>query len=321
MSWPVTRCQRALERPRARSFTGALRRPVLGELRYGRMRAASPPPSRPPPHVLIVEGKQSSRSCRVECPMSRYLWSLVLAMAVAACASRRSEQPPISEAPPPAPVPSPAPGARAGAPGAPVPPGTASEGGQRLRTDAQEALSRTEARLDEATREQQFARSELNGSRQDLQRAQQQADAADRSDDALARARAAEAVDAATNRSRVAEAHSEYAQRLVAARAADVDAARAHLAVVEMQVAPAGDPSREQRIAEATRIEDNARSRALELGQAALATQRQWQALAQATADRNSAGQAPSATPSTKESGTGTSAGDSAPVTEPVPTR
>jgi hypothetical protein len=245
--------------------------------------------------------------------MSRYVWSLALAMVVAACASRRAEQPPVSEAPPPAPVPAATPGARAA-------PGTVDEGGQQLK-EAQEALSRTEARLDEATREQQFAASEVDGSRQDLQRAEQQAVAANSSDDALARARAAEAVDAATDRSRVAEAHDAYAQRLVAARAADVDAARAHLAVIELQVAPAGEPSRDLRLAEATRNEDSARSRALELGQAALATQRQWQALAQAAAERTSTGQAPSATPSTQESGTGTSAGDSAPVPAPVPTR
>jgi hypothetical protein len=248
--------------------------------------------------------------------MSRYLWSVVLAMAVAGCASRWSEQRPVSEAPQPAP----APGAHEGAPGAPASPGTAGEGGEQLRKDAQEALSRTEARLNEATREQQFARSELDGSARDLERAQQQADAANRSDDALARARATEALKAATARSRVAEAHAEYTQRLVAARAADVDAARAHLGVVELQVAPGGDASHDQRVAEAMRIEDSARSRALELGQAALATQRQWQALAQATADGDAAGRAPSATPSTQESGTGTSEGDSAPVLVPVPT-
>jgi hypothetical protein len=252
--------------------------------------------------------------------MSRYLWSLVLTMTVAACASKRSEQRPVSEAPPPPPVSSPAPGAQAGAPVAPVAPGTGGESADQFRKDAQEAVSRTQARLDEAMREQQFARSELDGSGQDLQRAQQQADAANRSDDALARAREEEALGTATGRSRVAEAHAEYAQRLAAARAADVEAARAHLAVVELQVAPAADPSHDQRVADAKRTEELTRSRALELGQAALASQRQWQSLAQASANRSSAG-ASSTTPSTTQSGTGSGAtqGAGAPEPEPVP--
>jgi chromosome segregation ATPase len=258
--------------------------------------------------------------------MFRYLWSLVLTMVVTACASGRSEQRPVSEASPPPPAASPAPGAQAGAPGV-VTPGTASDRSDVLRKDAQEALSRTQARLEEATREQQFARSEVDGSRQDLQRAQQQADAASRSNDALARARAAEAVGAAMDRSRVAEAHADYAQQLVAARTADVDAARAHLALVELQIAPATDVSHDQRVAEAMRTEEHARSRALELGQAALATQRQWQALAQAPANRSSAGRASSPPPSVTESGTGSGAtqeagsGAAAPAPGSVPTR
>jgi chromosome segregation ATPase len=255
--------------------------------------------------------------------MSRYLWSLVLAIALAACASGRSKQRPISEAP--VLPPESAPTSGGGAPSASVPPGTAIDRGQQLRKDAQEGVSRTEARLNEATREQEFARSELDGSRQDLQRAQQQADAASRSNDALARARAAEALDAATERSRIAEAHAGHAQRLVAARAADLDAARAHLAVVELQVAPATDPSHAQRVAQATRIEEEARARALELGQAALASERQWHALAQAAASRGAAGQARSASPSASQS-TGSSAteGESSgapPAPEPTPTR
>jgi hypothetical protein len=233
--------------------------------------------------------------------MARNGWSLVLALAVAACASKRAEQRPVSEAPPPPPAPSAAPGATAEAPGAPV--GSA----DALRKDAQETLTRTQTRLDEATREEQFARSELDGSRQDLQRAQQQADAANRTDDALARARAAEVLVAATDRSRVAEAHAEYATRLVAARTADVEAARAHLAVVELQTTPAADPSHGQRVAEATRTEEQVRARALELGQAALASERQWHALAQATASRAPAGRAGPATPSPAASGTGSS--------------
>jgi chromosome segregation ATPase len=249
--------------------------------------------------------------------MNRILWSLVLAMVVAACASRRSEQRPVSEAPPPPPVASPSPGAQAGAPGGPVAPGTANER-DALRKDAQEALSRTQARLDEATREQQFAQSELDGSRVDLQRAQQQVDAASRSDDALARARAAEAADAAKDRSRVAEAHAEYAQRLVAARAADLDAARAHLAVVETQLTSAGDPAHDQRVAESQRTEEQTRGRALELGQAALASERRWHALAQATASRSAAGRARAATPSATESGTGSSATEGAPAPKPT---
>lgn len=227
--------------------------------------------------------------------MPRYWWFLVSMMA--ACASGRPEQRPASEAPPPPPA-SPA---QAGTPDAPAAPDATSD---LLRKDAQDTLSRTRARLDEAKREQQFARSELDGSRQDLQRAQHQAEAANRSDDALARARAVEAVEAAATRARAAEAHLEYAQRLVAARTADVDAARAHVAVVEVQIAPASDPAHAERVADARRTEEQARSRALELGQAALESQRQWQALARDTATRGPAERAgsPSSMP---ESGTG----------------
>jgi hypothetical protein len=150
----------------------------------------------------------------------------------------------------------------------------------------------------------------VTGSQADLQRARQQADAAARSDDALVRARAVEAVDAAQDRSRVANAHATYAQRLVDARTADVETARAHLQSVDVQRTPANDPTRDQRIAEATQAERAARARALDLGEKALAAERQWHALEQGAAARAPGAAAAAAPGSASTMGTGSGATD-----------
>jgi hypothetical protein len=239
--------------------------------------------------------------------MSRTLWSLLVVLMLAACASTRSEKRPVAEAPPP-----PAPGA---------PEQRAAQG----PSEEQAALTRIQSRLDEANRELQSARSEVAASEQDLQRARQQADAAGRSDDALVRARAVEAVNVAQDRQRVANAHAAYAQQLVDARNAEVEAARAHLQAVDMQRTPPSDPSRNERIAEATRAEDAARARATDLGKKALAAEKEWQALAQSAPTRGPA--ATSAAPPASSSGTGSSASGtgssasdaSAPGTTPPP--
>jgi chromosome segregation ATPase len=241
--------------------------------------------------------------------MSRTLWSLLVVLTLAACSSMRSEKRPV-EAPPP--TTGPQAGAAQAAPGAPEQ--RAAQG----PSEEQAALARIQSRLDEANRELQSARSEVTASEQDLQRARQQADAAGRSDDALVRARAVEAVNVAQDRHRVASAHAAYAQQLVDARNAEVEAARAHLQAVDVQRTPPSDPSRNERIAEATRAEDAARARATDLGKKALAAEKEWQALAQASqASRGSTGAA-SAAPPASASGTGSSASDaSAPATTP----
>jgi hypothetical protein len=150
-------------------------------------------------------------------------------------------------------------------------------------TDRQQAtadLANAQARLQEAERELELARSETAAANGDVNAARAQMDRASKATDSIAQARAAEVARAAETRQQTAAAHVDYATKLVAARQADIDAAKlgAGENASAVSVSGTGSSGGAQPSASA---QDAARKRASELGKVALVAQRRWEEAAQ----------------------------------------
>ena len=106
-------------------------------------------------------------------------------------------------------------------------------------------------------------------------------DSANRLTDSVAQARAAELARTAEMHGRSAMTHLDYANKLVAARQADVDVSQLHVRTVEAGGGTAASDSSsqpiDQRLVDAQDAENAARERAAELGRAALDAQRVWE--------------------------------------------
>ena len=154
-----------------------------------------------------------------------------------------------------------------------------SAGGAREQANAD--LASTRARLQEAQRELEAARSEWAAADAETKSARAQMDGANRATDSVAQARAAELARAAETHGRTATTHLDYANKLVAARQADVDAAQLYVRTVEAgggaAASTSGSKPTDQRLVDAQNAENAARQRASELGQAALDAQRAWE--------------------------------------------
>lgn len=150
----------------------------------------------------------------------------------------------------------------------------------REREQANADLASTRARLQEAQRELEAARSEWVAADAEAKGAQAQMDAANRLTDSVAQARVSEIARAAETHGRTATTHLDYANKLVAARQADVDAAQLHVrtgAAGNPAVSTSGSQPTNQRLVDAQNAETAARQRAAELGRAALDAQRAWE--------------------------------------------
>lgn len=101
---------------------------------------------------------------------------------------------------------------------------------------AHDEVSRAKLRLQQAENEVEMARADQTAARAVQQRAQAQQDAAKNSNDPSAKAQSQEAAAAAELQARSAQGHMAYAQKLVAARQAEVDAADRHVAVREAEL-------------------------------------------------------------------------------------
>jgi hypothetical protein len=160
---------------------------------------------------------------------------------------------------------------------------------------ARDAVARAQLRLQEARHEEGFAHADRTQAEADGQRAEAEARGARESGDARLVARADERKAAAALRAQAADARLEFARRLIAAREAEVAAAeasvrraewdveRAKLAALREARIPAAtkyDPAPiERRLAEASRAESQARTRAAEAGRAAEVAHGRWRGL------------------------------------------
>lgn len=200
--------------------------------------------------------------------MGKVLGVLASILVVGGCASSRSERQPPSSATLPA------------APSTSAPPSTSTSPDAAI-DQAAAGLASAQARVQEAQRELDTARSNSSAADAEARNAQAQLDSARRATDSVAQARATEQAWAAETRRRSAMAHLDYAQKLVAARQADVDVAQLHQQTVEAgggTAAPAGGQA-DQRLIAAQNAEGAARQRAAALGREALAAQRTWEDL------------------------------------------
>jgi hypothetical protein len=232
--------------------------------------------------------------------MRKLLVVVVGAMALVGCSSSRKE----SREPATAAVTAPTP---------PQAAGTARPAGSP-REQVNADLASAQARLQEAQRELASARAETAAADAEARSAQTQLDSAGKAVDSLAQARAAEQGRAAEAHRRSAAAHFDYADKLVAARQADVDAARAHVRTVEAgggEAASSGKPA-DQRLLTAQNAESAARQRAAELGQAALAAQRTWE-------EASRGARALVSPTDAARSGTGSASSPAAPPIPPAP--
>jgi chromosome segregation ATPase len=198
--------------------------------------------------------------------MTKYLAVVAGVLAMVGCASSRNERQEAPIAPTTEPqASSTAPARSAGA----------------AREQASVDLASTRARLQEAQRELEAARSEWAAADAETKSAQARMDSANRLTDSVAQARAAELARAAETHERTAMTHLDYANKLVAARQADVDAAQLHVRTVEAGGGTAASDSAsqpiDQRLVDAQNAENSARERASELGRAALDAQRTWE--------------------------------------------
>jgi hypothetical protein len=213
---------------------------------------------RGPSRGLIPETIEGAR-------MTRYLAVLVGVLALVSCASSKpAKQQAPATAPPSATPP------RASAPPSPS--------GAREQANAE--LASAQARLQEAQREAERARAEWTAADAEAKSAKLQMDAANRGVDSVARARAAEISRAAEAQQRSATTHLDYANKLVAARQADVEVAQLHVRTVEAGGGAAGSTASLQtdpKLVAAMEAEKAARSRAADLGREALAAQRAWE--------------------------------------------
>jgi hypothetical protein len=216
---------------------------------------------------------------------------VTVGLAAAGCASsKKAEAPDSAGAPVVAPAPPPA---------APAPSAGATTG-----QTVDDEVGRARFRSLEAQRELQSALAEQSAADAERARGESDLESAKRSTDSVAEARATEVARAAESRRRVADAHVDYARKLVAAREAEVRAASAHVAVLEVgRTATPPTPSApiDPRLAAAQDAEHAARTDASRLGEEALAAQRHWQAL-------NRESQARAGVPAPGVSGTGSSA-------------
>ena len=197
--------------------------------------------------------------------MTRYLAVLASVVALVGCASSKPERPEV---------------AAAGAPSATLPQASA-PASSSAREQANADLAGAQARLQEAQREAERARLEWTAADAEAKSAQGQMDTANTGADSVAQARAAELARAAQAHQRGATTHLDYANKLVAARRADVEVAQAHVRTVEAGGGAAASTSASQqpdpKLAAAQDAERAARDRASELGRAALDAQRAWE--------------------------------------------
>ncbi len=198
--------------------------------------------------------------------MTKYLAVVASVLAMVGCASSRNarQEAPVAPTAEPQTIPT-APARSSGA----------------AREQANVDLASTRARLQEAQRELEAARSEWAAADGETKSAQARMDSANRLTDSVTQARAAELTRIAETHGRTAMTHLDYANKLVAARQADVDAARLHERTVEADggTAASGSGSQpiDQRLVDAQNAENAARERASELGRAALDAQRAWE--------------------------------------------
>ena len=234
--------------------------------------------------------------------MTRYLALVAGVLAMVGCASSRTESQEASAATTTAPPATSTLPTRSTVP-------TRTTSGARDQVNAD--LASTRARLQEAQRELAAARSEWSVADGEARSAQAQMDGAKRLTDSVAQARAAELTRAAETHLDTATTHLDYANKLVAARQADVDAAQLHVRTVEASGEAAasipGSKPTDQRLMDAQRAETVARQRASELGRAALDAQRAWE-----DAARLARGEGGSADVTT--SGTGSTSSEPAPA-------
>ena len=202
--------------------------------------------------------------------MTKYLAVVAGVLAMIGCASSRNAR---QEAPV---APTTEPQATATAPAQP-----SAQPSSAAREQANVDLASTRARLQEAQRELEAARSESADADAETRSAQGRMDSANRLTDSVAQARAAELARTAEMHGRSAMSHLDYANKLVAARQADVDVAQLHVRTVEAGGGTAASDSwsqpMDQRLVDAQNAENVARERASELGRAALDAQRAWE--------------------------------------------
>jgi colicin import membrane protein len=202
--------------------------------------------------------KQQSKGAR----MTKYLAVLAGVLALVSCAERQE-------------VPTTA------APSATLPQASAPSSSSGAREQANADLAAAQARLQEANREAERARSEWAAADAEAKSAQAQIDAANKGADSVAQARAAELARAAEAHQRSATTHLDYANKLVEARQADVEVAQLHVRTVEVgggaAVSTSASPQTDPQLVAAQDAENAARTRAADLGRAALAAQRAWE--------------------------------------------
>ncbi|ABS26171.1 hypothetical protein [Anaeromyxobacter sp. Fw109-5] len=200
--------------------------------------------------------------------MTKYLAVLAGVLALVSCASSKPSE--RQEAP-----------TTAAAPSATLPRASAPSPSPGAPDQANADLASAQARLEEAQRELERARSEWAAADAEAQSAKNQMDMANKGADSVAQARAAELARAAEAHQRSATTHLDYANKLVAARRADVEVAQLHLRTVEAggDAAASTYPSQQTdpKLVAAQDAEKAARTRASELGRAALAAQRAWE--------------------------------------------
>jgi hypothetical protein len=198
--------------------------------------------------------------------MTKYLAVLAGVLALVSCASSKPEK---QEVPTTA------------APSATLPQASAPSSSFGAREQSNADLASAQARLQEAQREAERARSEWAAADAEAKSAQDQMDTANRGADSVAQARAAELARAAEAHQRSATTHLDYATKLVAARRADVEVAQLHVRTVEAgggaAVSTSASQQADPKLVAAQDAENAARSRASDLGRAALAAQRAWE--------------------------------------------
>jgi hypothetical protein len=204
-------------------------------------------------------------------------------------------------------------------PATPPPQASAPSSTSTAREQANADLASAQARLQEGQREEERAKSEWAAADAEAKSAQRQMDTATKGADSVAQARAAELARAAEAHQRSTTMHLDYANKLVAARRADVEVAQLHVRTVEAGGGAAVPTSASQqtdpKLVAAQNAENAARRRASDLGQAALAAQRAWE---DATG-RARAGSPTDATTSGTGLGGATDAGAAAPAPSAPP--
>ena len=191
---------------------------------------------------------------------------------------------------------------------------------------AGDAVSRATLRLEEAKHEAELAQAEQTSARADKERARAEQDAAQSSNAPDVKARAQESAVRAELHARATQAHAAYAQRLLQARQAELDAAGAHVKVREAELerakltalAQAGIPAAtkydpapfDAHVADAQRDYQQDWARASSALREADQTRNAWVALNQQYQARLQGAAA--------QTGTGTSQGPLAPGTSPT---